>query len=132
MLGAEVVAWHSGFDHGSEECRAFCRLVLDRPDLVVVSYHDEPDAALRESGVGGVLGAVVLGGTNELSPVDLGIQITESSGSPPPEIVTLREAERRHIDYVIRKTDGNKTEACRILDISRATLYAKLDDGSKK
>ena len=76
--------------------------------------------------------AVVLGGTDELSPVDLGIQITESSGSPPPEIVTLREAERRHIDYVIRKTDGNKTEACRILDISRATLYAKLDDGSTK
>ena len=71
--------------------------------------------------------AVVLGGSEELIPADLGIQTTDSSGEQPAELVTLREAEHRHIDYVIRKVRGNKTEACRVLDISRATLYSKLD-----
>ena len=34
----------------------------------------------------------------------------------------------RNIDYVLWKVGGNKTEACRVLGISRATLYAKLND----
>jgi Nif-specific regulatory protein len=41
-------------------------------------------------------------------------------------LVPLAEAERRHIREVLNAVGGNKSRACRILDISRATLYNKL------
>ena len=74
--------------------------------------------------------AVVLSRSEEILPADLGIPIPDTGGVEPPELVPLREAERRHIDYVLWKVGGNKTEACRILGISRATLYAKLEQKS--
>ena len=61
-------------------------------------------------------------------PADLGIPNIDTGSEDPPELITLRDAERRHIDYVLWKVGGNKTEACRILGISRATLYAKIDN----
>ena len=73
--------------------------------------------------------AVVLSRREEITPADLGIPVDKGSKNPP-DLVPLRDAERRHIDYVLWKVGGNKTEACRILGISRATLYAKIDDSS--
>jgi Nif-specific regulatory protein len=72
--------------------------------------------------------AVVLGGSDELLPADLGLPRQDADGDPLPELMSLRDAERRHIEFVIRKVKGNKTQACRVLGISRATLYAKLED----
>ncbi|MCH2129884.1 MAG: sigma 54-interacting transcriptional regulator [Pirellulaceae bacterium] len=74
--------------------------------------------------------AVVLARTEEIMPIDLGITHLDTGTEDPPEMIPLRDAERRHIDYVLWKVNGNKTEACRILGISRATLYAKLEDKS--
>ena len=72
--------------------------------------------------------AVVLSRSEEIFPVDLGIPFKEAGTEDLPELISLRDSERRHIDYVLWKVGGNKTEACRILGISRATLYAKLED----
>jgi DNA-binding NtrC family response regulator len=41
---------------------------------------------------------------------------------------TLKEAERQHILWVLQQCGGNKTHACRVLQIGRATLYSKLED----
>ncbi len=41
---------------------------------------------------------------------------------------TLRDAERVHILRVLEAVDWNKLEAARVLDISRGTLYRKIDE----
>ena len=41
---------------------------------------------------------------------------------------TLREAERAHIIRVLEAAHWNKVEAARMLDISRGTLYRKIDE----
>lgn len=42
------------------------------------------------------------------------------------QILTLEEQERRHILEVIKHTDGNRTQAARILGIDRVSLWRKL------
>lgn len=39
---------------------------------------------------------------------------------------SIQEMEHRYIEFVLGSVNGNKSEACRILGISRATLYNKL------
>ena len=41
--------------------------------------------------------------------------------------LSLEEVERRHITTVLEHTEGNRSRAARLLGISRATLYDKLD-----
>jgi len=73
--------------------------------------------------------AVVLGQTEELQAADLGLPSHATSRLPMPDLISLREAEQRHIQYVLERCQGNKTQACRILGIGRATLYSKLEGG---
>lgn len=40
---------------------------------------------------------------------------------------TLDQVEREHIELVLRQQNCNMSEAARILDIDRRTLYRKLD-----
>ncbi len=42
------------------------------------------------------------------------------------EILTLMECERHHIINTLKKVDGNKTTAAKILNINRQTLYNKI------
>jgi len=44
-----------------------------------------------------------------------------SSGVP-----TLEEQEKRYIQWVLEKTEGNKTQAAKIMDIDRVSLWRKL------
>jgi DNA-binding NtrC family response regulator len=44
----------------------------------------------------------------------------------PDRGVDLEEMERRHILEALRKTEGNKTEAARLLHISRRRLYSRM------
>jgi two-component system response regulator AtoC len=49
--------------------------------------------------------------------------------SQPPfkqELLSLREVERDYIQYVLKKVNGNKSRACRILKITRPTLDRKI------
>jgi Nif-specific regulatory protein len=72
--------------------------------------------------------AVVLGKHDEASPQDMSLGPAAREECPHPELITLREAERRQIRYVLAKLNGNKSEACRILGIGRGTLYKKLKE----
>ena len=45
----------------------------------------------------------------------------------PGEPLTLEEVERRHILRVLESNHGNRSRSARVLGISRATLYEKLD-----
>jgi Nif-specific regulatory protein len=74
--------------------------------------------------------AAVLGHSEEVSPQDLGLATVERGSVPCPEMISLREAERRHIEYVLGRVAGNKAEACRILGIGRGTLYNKIQEYS--
>jgi transcriptional regulator of acetoin/glycerol metabolism len=41
---------------------------------------------------------------------------------------TLRDAERGHVQRVLDAVGWNKKEAARVLDISRGTLYRRIED----
>ncbi len=45
---------------------------------------------------------------------------------------TLEEVERRYIDYVLDRVDGNKRRAAALLGIARRTLYRRLQNGSEE
>jgi len=51
---------------------------------------------------------------------------TAMSGSNLPELLSLEEIERRHVLLVLEACDGNRTDAAKILDLDRKTLYRKL------
>jgi two-component system nitrogen regulation response regulator GlnG len=57
---------------------------------------------------------------------DLGLPSVAASNVATPALTTLKEAEERHIRYVLERCSGNKTQACKVLGIGRATLYSKL------
>ncbi len=48
------------------------------------------------------------------------------SGSDIPEMLTLEEIERRHVLRVLEACKGNRTDAAKVLDLDRKTLYRKL------
>ena len=75
--------------------------------------------------------AVVLGRSEEVSAAELGLPTEEESESQRPRLESLREAEQRHIHFILQQVEGNKTQACRVLGIGRGTLYAKLEDKSQ-
>jgi len=45
-----------------------------------------------------------------------------------PMLPTLDQLEKRYIHYVLEQVGGNKRRAAALLDVSRRTLYRKLDD----
>ena len=51
---------------------------------------------------------------------------TAMSGSDHPEMLTLEEVERRHVLRVLAACSGNRTDAAKVLDLDRKTLYRKL------
>ncbi len=74
--------------------------------------------------------AIVLAGPASELPVDSLPQ--EISGAlprrvsePAPQVedLTLKTAQRRHIERVLSLTSGNRHQAARLLDVSRQTLY---------
>lgn len=75
--------------------------------------------------------AVVLGQSDELLASDLGLLTMSAPVALPNQLLSLQEAERRHIQFVLDHCGGNKTQACRILGIGRATLYSKLDGSAR-
>ena len=52
---------------------------------------------------------------------------TDGPLEEPGEALTLEAVERRHLARVLERTEGNRSQAARILGISRAALYDKMD-----
>jgi two-component system nitrogen regulation response regulator NtrX len=55
-------------------------------------------------------------------------RVTDVTESAPAQMPSLRDAERAHILRVLDAVDWNKLEAARVLDISRGTLYRKIEE----
>ena len=78
--------------------------------------------------------AVLLGRGSTVGIDDLPPQLAacgESAvvlGAALAKQLTLRDLEREYIGKVLQTTQGNKTEAARILGVDRTTLYRKLEE----
>ena len=75
--------------------------------------------------------AVALTHFEELQVEDLPDKIRTArahhmSGTEHAELLTLEEVERRHVLRVLSACDGNRTDAAKMLDLDRKTLYRKL------
>jgi DNA-binding NtrC family response regulator len=77
--------------------------------------------------------AVALARFEEIQVDDLPDKIRASgrrhgplSGTELPELLTLEEIERRHVLRVLEACGGNRTDAAKVLDLDRKTLYRKL------
>jgi len=70
--------------------------------------------------------ACVLGSGEEVTAADLGLPPLQAEQPAAPRTRSLAEVEREHILRVLAEVGGNKSKACQILGIGRATLYAKL------
>jgi DNA-binding NtrC family response regulator len=68
-------------------------------------------------------GVVVDAADVALGPASAGAAAADDAA---PELVSIREVERRHILAVLEACQGNKTRAAEVLGISRVTLYDKL------
>lgn len=49
-----------------------------------------------------------------------------AQAEPEPELLSLEEMERRHIEMVLRSCNHNQAKAARVLGIGRNTLWRKL------
>jgi DNA-binding NtrC family response regulator len=76
--------------------------------------------------------AVTLTMNSALLPADLPPRLQQLTSVPgatlsyaggPPPLLTLEELEKRHIQAVLRATEGNKKRAAQILGINRRSLY---------
>lgn len=56
---------------------------------------------------------------------------TMLAGDDPTELVPLEEIENRYIQHVLKATDGNQTQAARILGVDRKTLHRRMRIASK-
>ena len=65
--------------------------------------------------------------TNSL-PIELQNTISTKSGNKQLSAFDLASAEKIHIQKVLNYTNGNKTEAARLLNIALTTLYRKLSE----
>jgi len=91
---------------------------LPVPKEVVTSFED-----LRGHLEGGQCEFLLLDGRN------VGHRLLECLGEPEPHKLlglSLAQLEKRHILRVLSSTNGNKTQAARILGIDTKTLYNKL------
>jgi DNA-binding NtrC family response regulator len=67
---------------------------------------------------------IVLAGGSVLRPEHLGALGEGLPSDKKP--LSLDQVERRHIAEILRQTAGNVSQAARVLDIDRATLYTKI------
>ncbi len=66
----------------------------------------------------------------EIQPRHLPAEMRDRGGAPTGnggEPLTLKEVERRHMARILERTEGNRSQAARVLGISRAALYDKMD-----
>jgi DNA-binding NtrC family response regulator len=73
--------------------------------------------------------AVVLSTKNFLSAEDIYLDghsnSNEDCKTAFQNIMSLKDLEKKYIEYVLKKTNGHKEDASKILGINRKTLYRK-------
>lgn len=74
--------------------------------------------------------AVILADSDNLTTDLLPYEMQEGANVSNSSALDLATVEQQHIRRVLRQTNGNKTEAARLLNIGLTTLYRKLDEPS--
>jgi two-component system, NtrC family, response regulator HydG len=72
--------------------------------------------------------AVILCDSRIIKPEDLNLRRVSQVICEPVDFASLSDIEKNAISRVLQKCQGNITQAARILDISRTTLYAKMKE----
>ncbi len=74
--------------------------------------------------------AVIIEDTNELKidSLPLEFHFAKNDNNCINSVFNLATIEKQHILKVLKYSNGNKAESARLLDISLATLYRKLDE----
>jgi DNA-binding NtrC family response regulator len=61
-----------------------------------------------------------------IEATDLSLGGEQAAPEPEGKVATLEAVERREIERALAATDGNKTQAAKLLGVDRVTLYAKI------
>lgn len=72
--------------------------------------------------------ALIISDTEELQVQDLPFMARSSAAGYQPDSLLLSDMERLHINRVMAKTKGNKTEAAKLMGIGLTTLYRKIEE----
>ncbi len=72
--------------------------------------------------------SLIVSDASILTPKDLPVEMQNNSSDS--NALDLSSVERRHIKSVLEYTNGNKTEAARVLKIGLTTLYRKIEEYS--
>lgn len=72
--------------------------------------------------------SVILNEDGKLGENDLPVEILVGPASAPSDIFDLAGLEKSHIQKVLKHTNGNKTEAAKLLGIGLTTLYRKIEE----
>jgi DNA-binding NtrC family response regulator len=105
---------------------------IDKDALAVLLRHPWPGNVRELEHT--IERAVLLGKNSTIGLEDLPAQLRagDQRKLPLTEAVarsfTLRELEREYIERVLETTNGNKSEAAKILGVDRTTLYRKLEE----
>lgn len=82
--------------------------------------------------------AATLTSANQIRVIDLPEKVRrfEVTGMPaqesiPQTVITLQELQERYIESVLKRVQGNKTQAAKLLGLDRRTLYRKLERYNK-
>ena len=74
--------------------------------------------------------AVIMAAGKHIEPADLPQDLRGEAPTlikhAEPEMITLEDLERRHIEAVLGFCEGNKTKAAEVLGIDRVSLWRKL------
>jgi two-component system NtrC family response regulator len=114
---AEFLLSQHGFDH----------LPLDKPVTNLLTSYDWPGNVRELRNV--LERAVILSGSEPLTVEEFSLQVDDQPLSPIPEAGStggLEGAERQMILSALEKAGGNKTEAARLLKITRRRLYSRM------
>ncbi|MDT8369873.1 MAG: sigma-54 dependent transcriptional regulator [Longimicrobiales bacterium] len=102
--------------------------VVQAPRDVILAPHLELESVNGEGGRDGAAG----GGEVPAGVGTGGPRAARSVTSPVPwvdpdgNVLTLEEADRLHIAFALRQTDGNVAEAARLLGVARSTLRSRM------
>lgn len=94
---------------------------LSAPALAVLEAHPWPGNVRELRNV--IERALILGDPEQIRAEDLPIELRQrSTGTALTDDLSLEAAKRRHVLSVLQRCGANRTEAARVLEISRSTL----------
>jgi DNA-binding NtrC family response regulator len=105
--------------------------VVSREALELLAEHDFPGNVRELQNV--IESGLILSGGKAVQPEHIAERLMPQAGSPKPQVptipddgVSLAAVERSHLEAALKKTDGNQSQAARLLGISRATLLYRM------